>query len=234
VVSGLIGAESVEFMGAGYALAAVVLAKAAGFDPFVRYRAAVGGGLLLLFGGTAMYLPMDAMSGRYTMPGVWGFDVLISVLLSGVATAASSRWRTAAIAALLAGLAGVAAASIGKQQKFAAKADLLWQMLEDVERTAPADSTVAWVCGTGPGDLNVEEGIHIQWHLGHRGRPDLRVVLVDGQGRPVHRREVAADDARPTLAAWGVNPPPGWADGQEYRSAYWFGRRQFVGHVAVR
>jgi hypothetical protein len=235
VVSGLIGAESLEFMGAGYLLAAVVLAKAAGLDPFVRYRAAVGGGLLLLLGGAAMYLPMDAMSGRYTMPGVWGFDVLIAVLLAGVASAAPSRWRTAAVVALLAGLTGVAVASIGKQQKFAAKADLLWQMLKHVERTAPADAAIAWVCGSGPGDLNVEEGIHFQWHLGHRERTDVRIVLVDGHGQPVRRREVAStDDAGPKLAAWGINPPPGWGDGSEFHRPYWFGRRQFVGHVGVR
>src|SRR5207302_10915555 len=59
-----------------------------------------------------------------------------------------------------------------------------------VEQTAPPGAAVAWVSGDSTkGALNEDEGIHFAWHLKHRGRPDVRVKLVDEAGQLVKRVE---------------------------------------------
>src|SRR5439155_6044191 len=131
------GAMSFDFLGAGLALAlaAVVAAKWSGaFLGAGRYRATwVAGGLMVL-GGIAVYLPIPAMSGRYTMPAVWGLDLILAAFLSVLADVPATAWRRAAGVGLAAGLAAVAIANVGRQEKFAARADVLWQAVETVER----------------------------------------------------------------------------------------------------
>src|SRR5262249_42927891 len=91
IVAGLFGAISTDFAGTGLALAilAQVITQrqegssngpsrtrwrlATWFTELLHaYRAALGAGALLVLGGVALYLPMDAISGRYTIPAVWG------------------------------------------------------------------------------------------------------------------------------------------------------------------
>jgi hypothetical protein len=151
------GAESVDFMGAGLAVALLALAVdryrngtlerrtnawanlLAGFAPIWRkYRIACTAGITLLVLGIGMYLPIGAVSGRYSMPAVWGMDLCIAALVSCLAEVTRVSWRRAAHLALFLGLATVALANLGKQQKFAARATVLWETLEYVDTRQPA------------------------------------------------------------------------------------------------
>ncbi|HKI32806.1 MAG TPA: hypothetical protein VKA46_13225 [Gemmataceae bacterium] len=235
IVSSLFGAVSADFVGLGLLLAVVaqLVARRRGAawltDILDRHRAALGAGALLLVGGVVLYLPVGTMSGRYSMPAVWGLDLIVALLLSGL-TGLRSNWSRIAWGALALGLAGVMVASVGKQQKFAARARLLWEALEYVERQAPPSALVAWVSGDSLKDgLNVEEGIHFQWHLAARGRGDVRVSLFDELGRPQQRSEMAAAEEPPAFAISGLPQSPGAGDWQVERRfavACWGGLRR--------
>ena len=58
-------------------------------------------------------------------------------LASLVAVLPRTRWTWASWAALGVGLIVVLASNVGKQQKFASRARLLWDVLERVEKQAP-------------------------------------------------------------------------------------------------
>src|SRR6185437_16651322 len=78
---------------------------------------------LLLLGGIGMYLPMSNIAGRYAMPAVWGLDILFALLLSALVAAPLTAWKKAAFAAICTGLAIVAISNLGRQEKFAARAN---------------------------------------------------------------------------------------------------------------
>ncbi len=71
-----------------------------------------------------MYLPMGMISGRYAMPAVWGVDILFALLLDGRRRArpAHGLEEGFAWAGVCTGLAVVAVANVGRQEKFAARA----------------------------------------------------------------------------------------------------------------
>jgi hypothetical protein len=234
IVSNLSGAISADFVGPGLALAVVAQVvgrwRVAGGpirwfgEGIARQRAALGAGLLLVLGGTVLYLPVGNISGRYSMPAVWGLDLATGALLTGLAGLRPTNWTRVAWGALALGLAGVMVASVGKQQKFAARARLLWEALEYVEREAPRDARVAWMCGDS---LNVEEGIHFQWHLNARGRRDVHVGLYDENGQPLRRTELPAPDGEPVLAiAAAPADRGGWQVRQRFVDLYWGGMRR--------
>ncbi len=224
----LAGAESMEFIGAGLivALAAIWFARRAGLRLSTGQSAVFGAGALLLAAGVAVYLPMPAISGRYTMPAVWGLDLLLAGLLSGLAAVSWLAAKRTACAALVVGLAIVAAANLGRQEKFAARAAALWDTLEYVETTTGPGERIAWYRSTA---LNEEEGIHFHWHLQARGH-ELPVELCDENGKPLERCELPAGDGEPALAVTGrPSAPPGgpWALRQTFRRPYWGGRREY-------
>jgi hypothetical protein len=233
-VVGLFGAVSGDFLGAGLVLAVVaqIVALRRSWLPALigRHRAALGAGALLIAGGTVLYLPVGGLSGRYAMPAVWGLDLAIAALLSGLVGLRPSGWTRLARGALVVGLAAVMVASVGRQQKFAARARVLWEALEYVERHAPPNAGIAWISGDGLRDgLNVEEGVHFRWHLVARGRDDLRVGLYGADGRPLPRREVPALDAEPVLAISGAPQSPwagDWQPAQRFVVVSWGGLRR--------
>jgi hypothetical protein len=260
IVSGLRGAVSLECLGAGLLLGLVALSfwrrRATGDHRNVGdlgdlgtttgpYRATLGAGALLLLGGVAMYLPMDAVSGRYSMPAVWGLDLMVASLLSAVlALPMGMALRRLSLAAVAVGLAVVAVSNVGRQEKFAARAELLWETLEYVERTAPPHARLGWISSSvpaavraTPGLLNVEEGIHFGWHLAARGRPDLQVGLCDEQGRPQERCELPPLEGAPTLLVTAGTPPAsgdGWHELRQFSAPYWHGRRHYDCSVWAR
>lgn len=192
-----------------------------------RYRSACLAGLLLLTAGFVIYLPMSGVAGRYSMPAVWGADMLLAALFSTLEEAVAVNWKRVAYGLTACGLAALAVSNLGKQEKFAARAELLWQALEYVEQTAPVDTCVAWVQDA---TLNCEEGIHFCWHLKHRGRPDIAVRLLDSDGRPLQRIELAPVEQAPALLVSGseANPPAGaWEILREFDSFYWWGKRGY-------
>jgi hypothetical protein len=189
------------------------------------YRGAWLVGLLLMAFGIAVYLPIQGIAGRYSIPAAWGADIWIAALLSSLADAAPSRWQMAAAVALTAGLVAVAVANLGSQDKFAARAQLLWQALEFVEDTVPRGACLAWVAGP---DLNIAEGIHFSWHLNGRGRSDLCVQLLDDQGVRQDRPEVPRNDQLPALAITGnqhVLDSAQWRRVRKFSTSYWMGTR---------
>jgi hypothetical protein len=224
----LAGAESVEFIGVGLALGltAIWFARRSGRRPAVGHSTIFLVGMLLLAAGIAVYLPMPAISGRYTMPAVWGLDLLQAGVLSALCTIPAFATKRAAWVGLLAGLAVVAGANIGRQEKFAARANTLWDTLEYVENSCMPADRIAWYSGP---DLNEEEGIHFQWHLKARGN-DVPVDVCDENGRPLQRCELPITTGDIDLAVTGTStPPPGgpWGLRQTFRRPYWGGRREY-------
>ncbi|MBX9622499.1 MAG: hypothetical protein K2X82_01660 [Gemmataceae bacterium] len=238
VLNALKGAVSLEFLAAGVVLAVVAVRATRQLSPpiviggLTGVRTGTACALLLILAGVAVYLPMGMMSGRYAMPAVWGLDILFALLLSALVAAPLTVWKKAAWVGVAAGLAAVAVTSVGKQEKFAARAKMLWEAVHHVEATAPPGARVAWVAGDGlKGGLNIEEGIHFQWHLYHRGRGDVRVALYGDAGRPLERTELPPPDGPPDLALYGTPGPAGWEEERTFAAAYWLGRKRYDCHL---
>lgn len=256
-LNGLKGAVSLDFVGAGIGLAVVaLLLLRSASEVWRKHSTAVVAGGLLLLAGIVIYLPMDGVSGRYTMPAVWGLDVLIAVVLANVITVSTAAWHPMsklAVGAFVAGLCAVAAANIGRQQKFAARAEMLWQALEWTERQPlPPGTVVAWVSDTAASTggkvayaaptagLNIEEGIHFDWHLRARHRASRVVRLLDESGRGQDRVEIPdSGDALPAVLFTAFDAPPsgaglGWEKQQTFEGAYWAGKKRYRCSAWVR
>lgn len=244
ILSNWKGAIGLDFLGAGLGLAAAAVAwrfraqadrGAAVRGVWTRYRPALVATLLLAAGGFAVYLPMAMMSGRYAMPAVWGLDLAIGLLLTGLVAVPATAAKRVAWAGVWAGVLLVAVANVGRQEKFAARARMLWDAAGYVERTAPPGAGVAWVSGDSlKGELNAEEGIHFHWHLLNRGRGDVRVGLFDAAGNPVPRVELPPLAGEPVFRIGGTPAGPGWADGRAFAATYWAGRRRYECHLSRR
>ncbi len=189
--------------------------------------------LALLLSGFVVYLPVGIMCGRYTMPAVWGADVLLAVLLGRFLAAPRSWVKAVAWVLFGVGLGAVLVAGVGRQEKLAARSRMLWQLLDAVERDAPPGAVAEWVSGSPDGgELNAEEGIHFYWHLLHRGRADVRVRLIDTAGQPVPRVELSPPPG-PTRYRISATPSaePGLRTTADVRAPYHLGRRTFAGVV---
>jgi hypothetical protein len=235
VLSALKGGMGLDFLGAGVALATVVAART--WASVMReHRAAVVSGVLLAGAGAAAYLPMDDMSGRYTMPAVWGLDVLFALLVAALLKTPAGRARTVAMLALCVGLVALLTANVLRQEKVASRARMLWQVVHHLEATASPNAGVMWVSGdSGRGALNVEEGIHVQWHLANRGRADIRIALYDANEQRVDRVELASSVGEPLFRVSGAaTSPPGWVPDRAVSEVYQFGRKRYDCHVSRR
>jgi hypothetical protein len=176
----------------------------------------------MLVAGVAVYVPMGGVSGHYAIPAVWGIYLGFGVLLSELGKVPATVWKRLARAALVCGLAAVALANVGRQDRLRARAGLLWQALECVETQVPAHSCLAVL--TGP-DLNVEEGIHFSWHLANRGRRKLEVCLRNPHGPLEGRPEMSPVQQPPAwlLSGSGAAPGPNWQRVREFSTRYWGG-----------
>jgi hypothetical protein len=230
------GAAGADHLGAGAVLGAFAVWRSGCFkSPPV----ATGGldrsrlmytALALLAAGTAVYLPLDIMAARYTLPAVWGADLLLALLLAKLLALPDMLPRRAAVIALAAGLAALTVANVGRQEKAAARSRLLWQALHHVERTAPPGARIEWAAD----GLGVEEGIHFAWHLRHRSRPDLVVGLTDAAGTPVARAELPPLDRAADLRVTAGPPAAGWRPGDTFSTRYRLGRRGYECRVDER
>lgn len=232
MLSALRGAVNLDWMAAGFFLAVLAIGGWRGLHRvWQENRAPCLAGLLLLVSGTAVYLPMNTISGRYTMPAIWGADLCIAALLGTLAGAAPGSWRRAAFAAVGSGLVTVALANVGRQEKFHARAALFWDTLHEIERIAPCDSVIAWLDGP---ELSIGEGIHFQWHLAGRGRKDIRVLPRDAEGQAKRRVELRQVDRPPDFLIAATGEPPtdsGWKLIREVCAPYWGGWRQYHCYV---
>lgn len=233
MLSGLKGAVSLEFMAAGLVLAGLAVWRGrrqspGSAVPGLSAPVPVLAALLLVAAGVVVYLPLSMMSGRYAMPAVWGLDILVALLLTALVALPLSAWKKAAFAGVCAGLAVVAVAGVGKQEKFAARAHLLWDAVRHVEATAPPNARIAWLSGDSTsGGLNIEEGIHFRWHLLHRGRGDVAVGLFDESGKPLSRVELPPLDGPAEYALFGKVEPSGWEPERTFAAGYWLGRKRY-------
>jgi hypothetical protein len=230
ILNSLKGAIGLDFLGVGLALVLAVVWKRAESP-----GTAVPGlsALLLLLAGVVVYLPMDMISGRYTMPAVWGLDILIALLLTRFIATPIGRWKKLAWVGVWVGVLLVAVANTVRQEKFAARARMLWDVVAYLEQHAPPDAAVAWVAGdTAAGELNAEEGIHVRWHLLNRGRPDIQIGLLDKDGKRIERVELPPLTAEPTFRIWGTpSGAAGWVEDQTFREPYQIGRKFFESRV---
>ncbi|MCS6850285.1 MAG: hypothetical protein NZ700_03830, partial [Gemmataceae bacterium] len=221
------GALSLEWLAAGWLMAAMAVTVAGRWvNVWQDYRPAwLAGGVLALL-GLAVYLPVRGAAGRYAMPAVWGVDLMVATLLSAAEEVPSIWWRRAGWGAVAAGLVVVAITNLARQEKFAARAALLWQIVETLEQQAPPGSRIDWMAGP---DLNAEEGVHVAWHLEGRGRVDLRLRVVSAEGAPLGRVELpaAATEADFLVSVAPPSEADGWRLAREFTVPYWWGRRVF-------
>jgi hypothetical protein len=243
LLNGYKGGMGLDFLGLGVLLAAGIAAVKADRSQFKMifnyYRIPIAAALLLAALGAAAYLPMTMMSGRYTMPGIWGLDILFAVGLASLAAIAEHSWRRVARAGISLGLVVLAAVAAGRQDKVSARSQLLWDAVHYTERHAPQGATIAWISGdSARGELNVEEGIHFRWHLLHRGRGDLQIQLVNARGERIERVELPRATAEPLYVVAGASGiPAGWDEVQPSERRYWLGRKAYTcvigGRVAL-
>jgi hypothetical protein len=219
------GAMSLDFLGVGVLLAAIALPQHVANPGRVIGPAAA----LLILGGTMLYLPIGAIAGRYSMPAVWGLDLLFAVLVQQLLMAPSSLVKRFAILALVVGLAITLTACIGKQAKVSARSQMLWEIAHTIEAESRSPVVIGWVSTTG---LNIEEGIHMQWHLQNRDNVTTTTVLLDAHGVPQSRVEIENATKTPTmlvtesdrLPARFINEADRWTP-QVIRVSYWGGRK---------
>jgi hypothetical protein len=244
------GAMSLDFMGLGIGLASLTIVltrrnqsadcgwgqalRAAGVDLWRSHRAAIGAAILLLFAGVIIYLPMDAMSGRYVMPGIWGLDIFLGIGLTAFLAIASTPLKRVAWCSFALGLIAVAMANVGKQEKLAARTKMLWETLEWVEQNVPPGSRIAWIGGEDSHSLNIEEGIHFRWHLEARNRSDLQIALYDERSQLQKRTELKQFDGEPDyriVGSSGGTERTRWREERRFAAGYWANTRRYESAV---
>ena len=239
------GAAGLDFLGLGLlgiglmlGLCRAALPRRSVTDWMQTYRAGLVAAGCLFVSGVTIYLPLGMMAPRYTMPAIWGWDLFLAIVLGGFLSMSPSRWSHLAWGGLSLGLAIMMVANISRQEKVMARSRLLWETLTYLEKSAIPGSRIAWFSGeSDDGSLNVEEGIHFQWHLIHRGRGDLRVNLYDLQGNPLNRVELgpptgSAESARYRIIGGAPREPElTWTVAQRFASTYRFGRKQYLCRV---
>ena len=222
------GAAGLDFLGAGFGfiLATLLMRRVA----IVRNSPALACAALLALGGFAVYLPMHIMCGRYTMPAVWGVDIGFALLLTNFLNVPVSAWTRLGWAGISAGMIALVVASIGRQEKVATRSRMLWAVVHHIEEDAPPGACIAWIGGDSEqGELNAEEGIHVYWHLLHRGRGDVRIGLMDATERPLARVELARLQKPPEyrIAARPSSESLNWQMDRAFEFPYRFGRKRF-------
>jgi hypothetical protein len=191
-----------------------------------QHRAASRAGLALLIGGVAVYLPIEGTTGRYSIPAAWGIDLWIGALLGTLSAIPASFYTRTAHALAGAGLVAIAVTNLAKQEEFAVRAAMLWEMLDFVETRTEPYSWIGWVGGP---QLHIAEGIHFAWHLRGRGGSDRHLRLFDALGVPAPRPELPTSHDPLALLVTDGSPPP-WPRSFEplrrFSRPYWWGTRQ--------
>jgi hypothetical protein len=116
-----------------------------------------------------------------------------------------------------------------RQEKFAARARLLWAAVRYVEQRAEPNAKIAWYSGDSTaGELNIEEGIHFRWHLLNRGRADIAIGLFDLAGNRLDRVELPQFEGEPNWKIGGksMGAEPRVVESR-FQENYQFGRKFF-------
>jgi hypothetical protein len=186
--------------------------------------------LILFVLGWGIYLPLGGVSGRYALPGVWGLDLLLAVVLAKLSLLRSPLQKLS-WALLGCGMIATAVANIGKQEKNTVRLATLWEALHFVEDKAPEGSCIRWVGVLNRGSaetLECGEGVHFSWHLQGLGRRDLQWQI----------DEVSVSiPTSPQVAITSTPAPPdseSWSLVKECRHAYRFRHRAVACYVWQR
>lgn len=236
LLSAFLGSMNKDFLGPAViaALLLVTIAQMRGWMPNLtiaerlRMRASLGAGLILFILGYGVYVPINGVAGRYTMPGAWGLDLLGALLWARVAHVPSA-WKKLPYALLAGGLLVTVISLVGKQDKYYARIANLWDALEHVEREVPIGARIGWVGVANRGktdDLEFSDGIHFVWHLNARGGRSLQWQEFPA-GQPIH----ASADAPHYLVTSATQPPSSTGGGawkllRHCQRDYWLGRNQ--------
>jgi hypothetical protein len=184
-----------------------------------------------------VYLPVSIISGRYAMPAVWGLDILFALLLTALWRQTANPVRSSALVAVGLGLLLVLSANVVRQERGATRARVLWAVVRHLESATPPGATIAWISGDPPtGGLGLEEGIHVQWHLAHRGRADIRIALFTPDEQQVNRAEVVPGAGDPVLRITGARSEPErvWEPDRSFEVVSQFGRKRYDCHISRR
>ncbi|MGH7428340.1 MAG: hypothetical protein ACREJ4_08290 [Candidatus Methylomirabilaceae bacterium] len=169
-------ASGYEFIGPGLALAAVgVIASpvARRWALEERLRRVWIVGLLLMLSGILVYVPLRAVTGRYTVPAAWGVDMLDAALLSCVPAITWRGLRRAIYAALALGCAVLVVVNLYHQQRFISRCAVLWHTAQWLMRESPPEARVMVI---GPA-ISEAEVVHLRGHL--RGQSERHDVHID-------------------------------------------------------
>ncbi len=233
----VLGAVSIDVMAPGLLLAMVAILAVRPRVDFAGHRRALVGGLVLLSCGIGVYLPINAVSGRYTIPAAWGLDICVAVMLSMLVALPKSRLRRVAFAVLGCGLVAVMAMNLAKQSKLGARSELLWQVVAFMENELPPGTRVIWSgvslpTGREP-ELSLCEGQHFLWHVQNRGRCKFDVRLHD-QTISSHLSCGSDGSSTAALVLTGTKQAPdqrGWLVVREFCATYWAGQRSFRSYL---
>jgi hypothetical protein len=229
ILNALKGGLGLDFLGVSLVVVLVVLWRFRGEMGNRQWLRDVGVAGILTASGILVYLPMNMMSGRYTMPGIWGLDLLVGLLLTQLFLLPKSVWKTVAGFAMFIGLVVLLIANNIRQEKFAARARLLWAAVRYVEQRAEPNAKIAWYSGDSTaGELNIEEGIHFRWHLLNRGRADIAIGLFDLAGNRLDRVELPQFEGEPNWKIGGksMGAEPRVVESR-FQENYQFGRKFF-------
>jgi len=241
LLNGFLGGMNKDFLGPALIAALVVIAFAyvRGWlptptsDERIRFRAAFGAGAILFVLGFGIYVPINAVAGRYTMPGAWGLDLLCALLWVNVSRI-PSFWKRVPYVLLAGGLAVTLVSMIGKQEKYYTRIENLWDVVHAVETDVPVGARIGWVGVADRGrtdDLEFSDGVHFAWHLNARGRRDLQWQDLPA-GEPI---PVSADAPQYLVtSAETVAPARAWTLMHHCQREYWLGRKQVNCYVWQR
>jgi hypothetical protein len=160
-----------------------------------------------------VYLPWPQMHPRYVLPGIWGLDLLLAVVLTiGLRT---GGWgRVVLLLVVLLGLGKLARDTVREQLTLAQRLQPTWQALVRLESAAvPAQLSLIVSESEGFHDGEI---IHFGNHVLFRRRADLAVTAL-----PAH-----ATAATEYVLSRSSEPPAG-----SYRLVERFGSASRKGHA---
>jgi hypothetical protein len=169
-------ASGYEFIGLGLAIALVgvvacpVARRWARGEPLRRVWIL---GLLLMLSGIMVYLPLGAVTGRYTVPAAWGVDMLNAALLSCVPAITWRNLRRAIYVALALGALVMVVANLYHQEVFLGRSKILWQTTTWLLHESPPHARVAVIKPA----ISEAEVFHMRGHLlGQGPRRDIEIT----------------------------------------------------------
>ena len=176
----------------------------------------LGFALLLVSAGMVVYAPWSQMHARYILPGVWGLDLLLALLLT-IAWRTPSWRRVLLIVLLVVALGKMSCDNVREQTHLARVLQPMWQALEDLETQSDPRPFGLYVCNIEASQGKAfwgTEAVHFTWHVRFRRRAVVPVVTVSPGDATMPPRLLtpvkhAPDPAYRLVASYGDGSPEG-------------------------